>query len=129
MEFASGNIYIREMRFEKAGDSTNGHDHYFDHTTYVVRGAIRVERLRKVKDEATVVGGDGRTQVIPAQYEVERVVEKRAIDGRNWLLIKAGVCHRITALEPNTLAHCIYSHRNPQGEVVEEFDGWPKAYF
>ena len=103
MEFISGNILIRPMRFEAAGDVVEGHAHNFDHTTYVVRGAIRIE-------------ADGRS------------VEKRAAEGHNWVLIKAGVKHRITALEDNTLGHCIYSHRTPQDEIVQHYDGWEKAY-
>ena len=110
MEYASGNIYIREMVLAKAGDTIDGHAHNFDHTTYVVRGAIQIERLDT----------DGN---------VIQTVEKRATKGYNWVLIKAGTAHRITALEDNSLAHCIYSHRTPQGEIVQEWDGWAEATF
>lgn len=111
--WASGNIFIHEMIFECAGKPVPGHDHRFDHTTYVVRGALRIEKLKVVGDK----------------LEVERVVEKRATDGENWVLIKAGVHHRITALEDNSLGHCIYSHRNENGEIVAEYkDGWEMAY-
>lgn len=109
MEFVSGNIYIREMRFEKVGDSADGHEHNFDHTTYFVRGSAKVEQL------------DENNQVV-------KTVVKTAADGRNWVLIKAGVRHRITALEDNTIGHCVYSHRTPQGEIVQEWDGWSPAY-
>ena len=125
MEFVQGNVFIREMRFERAGDVVNGHAHNFDHTTYVARGAIRIEQLRilqpAIRDEAGEV-------VQEAIVEVVRSVEKRASDGYNFVLIKAGVIHRITALEDNSLGHCIYAHRNPQGEVVEAYDGWAPAY-
>lgn len=107
MEFIAGNIFVRPMHFEKAGQVIEGHAHNFDHTTYVIRGAIRVET--------------------PFE-QTRRVVEKRASDGHNWLLIRAGVAHKITALEDDTEAHCIYAHRNPQGEVVQEYDGWTRGY-
>ncbi len=110
MEFACGNVYIRQMPFPHAGQVCDPHAHAFDHTTYVVRGAIRIEKLN-------------------ADGSVAETVAKRAVDGDNWTLILAGVGHRITALEDNTLAHCIYSHRTPQGEVVQQFDGWFPAYF
>jgi quercetin dioxygenase-like cupin family protein len=110
MEFVSGNVYIREMRFEKAGDQVQGHAHNFDHTTYVAAGALLIEHM----DESG---------------NVLRSVEKRAADGRNWVLIKAGAQHRITALVDGSIGHCIYSHRSPQGDVVEHYDGWPPAYF
>lgn len=109
MEFVSGNVYIREMRFEKAGDQVRGHAHNFDHTTYVCKGALRIEEL----------AADGLTV---------REVVKSAADGHNWVLIKAGVTHRLTALEDASVGHCIYAHRSPQGDVVEHYDGWPPAY-
>ena len=109
MEFISGNIFVREMRFEKAGHVVPGHTHNFDHTTYVVHGALRIEALA---EDGTVL----------------RSVEKHASDGYNWVLIKADVKHRITALEDNSMGHCIYAHRNPQGEVVQKYDGWTPGY-
>ena len=108
MEYASGNIFIREMRFEKVGEVVIGHTHNFDHTTYVARGGLRIERLRD-------------------DNSVERTVEKWAGEGFNWVLIKAQCKHRITALTDGAIGHCIYSHRNPQGEIVQEYDGWQKA--
>lgn len=109
MEFISGNVFIREMRFEKAGDIVQGHKHNFDHTTYVVRGALLIESLN---DDGTV----------------KQSITKRASDGYNWVLIKADVCHRITALEDHSLGHCVYAHRSPQGDVVQEWDGWTPGY-
>ena len=108
MEFISGNIFIREMRFEQAGQQVNGHGHKFDHTTYVAKGAFLIEHLNE-------------------KGEVLKSVVKRASEGRNWVLIKAGAVHRITALEDHTLAHCIYSHRTSQGDVVQEWNGWLEA--
>ena len=103
MEYVSGNIYIREMLFEKAGDVVDGHAHNFDHTTYVVRGALLIEAV----DDAG---------------NVTKSATKRATDGHSWVLITAGVIHRLTALENNSLGHCIYSHRTPQGDVVVGHD-------
>ena len=109
MEFASGNVFIREMRFEKTGDVIEGHTHNFDHTTYVARGALKIESLHE----------DGT---------VKQTAIKRAGDGHNWVLIKADVTHRITALEDFSVGHCIYAHRNPQSEIVQEYQGWTPAY-
>lgn len=109
MEYQSGNIFMREMPFKTAGEVVEGHTHNFDHTTYVVRGSIKIEFLN-------------------ADGSVKQTAIKRAIDGHNWVLIKAEVCHRITALEDNTIAHCIYAHRNPQGEVVQVYEGWMEGY-
>lgn len=135
MEFLSGNIFIREMRFAKAGDVVEGHKHIFDHTTYVYRGKLRIEKL----DEAGLV--------------VQSVV-KGGGEPMNWALIKAGVRHRITALEDDSIGHCVYSHRVPQalvdhqgkdpefdsllaelcqmaetkfGQIVQVYEGWQEA--
>lgn len=108
-EWVSGNIFLRPMRFAKAGDVVKGHAHNFDHTTFVTRGAVRIERL-------TDLG------------EVQDSVDKAAEDTFNWVLIRAGVIHRITALRDDSLANCVYAHRDPQGEVVAVHEGWTPAY-
>lgn len=109
MEYVSGNIFVREMRLGNIGTIVDGHSHNFDHTTYVVKGSVLVEKLDD--DNNTLVS-----------------IVKRASDGFNWILIKAGTKHRITALEPDCIAHCIYSHRSPQGEVQVDYDGWGPGY-
>lgn len=109
MELVSGNIFIRPMAFAQAGEVVAGHAHNHDHTTYCTRGAVRVEKLG------------------PAD-EVLQTVEIAAARNYNWALIKAGVRHRITALHDDSMCHCIYAHHTPQGDVVQEFDGWSPAY-
>lgn len=109
MEYVQGNIFIREMLFEKIGTVVEGHSHNFDHTTFVSHGSVKIERL----DDSG---------------EVANTITKRASDGHNFVLIKAGVCHRLTSLEDGSKAQCIYAHRNPQGEVVQEYDGWTPGY-
>lgn len=123
-EYVSGNVFVREMRFGKAGEIVNGHAHNFDHTTYVARGALRVDQLAA----PIQVGTDATGAPTYEDGAILKTVVKRATDGYNWVLIKAGVHHRITALEDGSIGHCIYSHRNPQAEVVVEYDGWAEAY-
>jgi len=109
MEYISGNIFIREMALEKKGDVVEGHTHNFDHTTYVTRGSVKIESLNPDKT-------------------VKQSVVKKAEEGHNWVLIKAEVCHRITALEDNSMAHCIYAHRTHQGDIVQTSTGWTEGY-
>lgn len=109
MELISGNIFIRQTKLEKEGSSTTGHFHNFDHTTYVIRGSIKIEKL---DSDGNVIGE----------------VTKKSSDGYNWVLIKAGTAHRLTAVENNSAYHCIYSHINPQGEITQEYDGWTESY-
>lgn len=98
MEYASGNIYIRKMKLQK-GDVVEGHEHCFDHTTIVFQGSIRVEAVTQ----------DGR--------KIDRVFV--APDS---FLVKSEVRHKIIALE-NGESWCVYSHRNAQGEIVQEYTG------
>lgn len=105
MEFASGNIYIRKNELKNVGDRVGGHKHNFDHTTIVFTGAVHVR----------AVCPDGR--VIEQDFHAP-----------THFLVKAEVKHEITALEDGTEFWCVYSHRTPQGEVVEEFNGWSEAY-
>lgn len=103
-EFVSGNLYIRQMWFAFAGDEIRGHAHNFDHTTYCVRGAIKIETLD-----------------LAFKPIAEQVL--RAGAPTNWFLIRKQDRHRISALEDDSLAHCIYSHRDANGGVVQEFEG------
>lgn len=103
-EWASGNVYIRPMR-RNAGEVVEGHTHNFDHTTIFFRGRWNVR--------ATLPDG--------------RVIE-RQFQAPSHALIKAEVVHQLTALDDGSEAWCVYAHRTPQGEVVQEFNGWGDAY-
>lgn len=104
-EYASGNIFIRENALAKAGDFVNGHAHNFDHTTIIVRGAVDV---LAVLPDASVF----RAKFAAGQF----------------FLVKADVLHTITATADDTFFLCTYSHRTPQGEIVQQYTGWDRAY-
>jgi quercetin dioxygenase-like cupin family protein len=103
-EWVSGNVFIRPNPLEKKGDSVDGHTHPFDHTTIVFKGAVHVV--------ATGPNGELLEQdfVAPAHF-----------------LVRANWCHQITALEDDTVFWCVYSHRTPQGDIVQEYSGWREA--
>lgn len=105
VEFVAGNIFIRPNPLPRAGDVVRGHCHNFDHVTYVVSGAVHIRAVRP----------DGV------------VIERDFVAGQ-FCLIKAEVEHEIIATVDGTLFHCIYAHRTPQGDVVQEFTGWEPAY-
>lgn len=105
MEWASGNIFIRPTKLENVGDHVPGHTHNFDHTTIFFKGAFHVK--------ATLPNG----QIIERDFKAP-----------SHCLIKAEVLHEITALEPNSEFWCVYSHREPQGDIVQEVTGWMEAY-
>lgn len=104
MEWVSGNVFIRPNNIAKAGQGVEGHTHNFDHTTIVFTGSVFVEA---VLPDGTIKTG---TFKAPAHF-----------------LVKAEVEHKITALEDNTVFWCVYSHRTPQGDVIQEYDGWMDA--
>lgn len=110
MELALGNIFVRTGGPMKKGEVVRTHCHNFDHVTYIPHGAALIEQM-------TPPDGDDEGRVLQA-------VTKSAAEGRNFVLIKAECWHRITALEDGTIYHCIFAHRNPQGDVVQEYDGW-----
>ncbi len=104
MEWVSGNIFIRPSGRMDAGARTEGHTHNFDHTTIVFTGAVRVRA--KLPDGREL----DQEFVAPAHF-----------------LVRKDVRHEITAIMDGTEYWCVYSHRTPQGDVVQEFDGWRYA--
>lgn len=104
MEWVSGNVFIRPNTMSKAGDLIQGHKHNFDHTSIVFKGSVRVKALLPA-------GAIEREFKAPAHF-----------------LVLKGVEHEITALEDGTEFWCVYSHREPQGDVVQEYTGWYPAY-
>lgn len=123
MELVSGNIFIRSNRLARAGEETGNHTHHFDHTTVVYTGGIYVERtlpdgaiLKSIHRAPDSIG-----KSLPTALDGIR-------EGGYRLLIRADVKHRIVALYDHTVFDCIYAHRTPQGDVIQEYDGWTEAY-
>lgn len=111
-EWVSGSIFIRPMRMLAKGESIEGHTHNFDHTTIIFRGAVTIKGEKP----------DGSVK--------EGVFKSPRPDwhGPSHALINAEVRHTITAMEDGTIAWCVYSHRDPQGEVWQQYNGWQDAY-
>lgn len=101
---ARANIGVRKMVFGGAGDSVGLHFHFFPHVLYCVRGSLLAE---------VVDGGPPLRQVLKPG---------------DTLVIEAERRHNITALQPGSEGDCIFAHRNPQGEVVQEYTGWEDAH-
>lgn len=84
------NVFIKQMRFLKAGDTEQGHSHCFDHVTLLATGKIKLT-------------ANGKSDEFTAPHHI---------------FIKAGVEHELVALEDNTTVHCIHAIRD--GERVED---------
>lgn len=118
MEWISGSIFIRPMGPFEPGQQVDGHAHRFDHTTIFFNGRWLARRARPAV-------GPGGENIWVEDARVER-------EGPFHLLIEAGCQHSFTFIgaadgAPGE-AWCVYSHRNPQGEVSEAYTGWDKAY-
>jgi quercetin dioxygenase-like cupin family protein len=97
----SANTWIRQMHFEKAGDSTCGHSHTFDHQTLFTNGTFIIRAGVK-------------------HYEVT---------APTIFITKAGIEHEIIAKEDGCTAFCIHALR--KGENIEDIaspeeitEGW-----
>lgn len=101
MEWISGNIFIRPNALLHKGHVIDGHKHKFDHTTIVFQGSIHVKKT-----------------------ELDGSVTEKILKAPAHLLIKADIEHQITSLEDDTTYWCVFAHRDAQGEVVQEYDGW-----
>lgn len=146
MERASGNIFIRTNYLaDKPNNRVHGHKHNFDHTTYIQKGWVLI--VAKLEDGSVVeqqfasaehayvrelewMRDDEETiPIINKDYEIKffdkyakipegyKEVEYKPIG--NHALIKAGVEHEIIQLSPDSIFDCVYSHRDAQGEIIQ----------
>lgn len=99
-EFYCGPIGIRPIHLPKRFDIIEPHDHEFDHACLVLNGSVK----------ATGTNKDGVTW------------EKDYKKGDMWN-VEAFSMHGITALEENTVIYCIFTHRSPDGKIVQEYTG------
>jgi hypothetical protein len=116
-QFVSGSIYVNVMgtrldngveRSPLPGETVKGHKHCFDHTSIFFCG-------------------DWHVKAWTAEGELEHDFTRTA---PFHLLIDKDCLHEFTFLggAPQGLAWCVYSHRSPDGEVIEQSTGWHEAY-
>lgn len=92
-----GGFFIRQMPVLNKGETHEGHEHYIDHLTNVVRGAVRIEWENKHK------GTSGTLDIlVPCR-----------------ILIKADTWHKFTALEDSTFWECWFS----EAEAEKVYNG------
>lgn len=116
-QFVSGSIFVNVMTKSDDGGHTQrgllqdevikGHKHHFDHTSIFFNGKWRVKRWNT-------------SDVLAEEFEREAPFH---------LLIDKDCLHEFTFLggAPEGIAWCVYSHRRPDGEVINEWNGWTYA--
>jgi quercetin dioxygenase-like cupin family protein len=80
------NMFVRQMHFKEAGSFEQGHEHTFDHLTLLASGRLLVE-----------ANGETTEYVAPTMIYINSEVE-----------------HKLTALEPDTVAYCIHGLRDSE---------------
>lgn len=82
------NLWVRMMKFEKAGDKNEGHEHNFDHITLLATGSVEVDV-------------EGQKTIFKAPHLI---------------YIAKGKRHYLTALEDGTIASCLHALRTGERE-------------
>jgi quercetin dioxygenase-like cupin family protein len=93
----AGNLWLRQMHFEKAGDANEGHAHNYDHLTLLAYGSVRVHVEGKTTD-----------------FKAPQMV-----------FIQRGKAHYIEALEDGTVAYCVHALRDKDTEEILDPDQIP----
>lgn len=80
------NMFVRQMHFKETGACEQGHAHAFDHLTLLASGKLLVE-----------ANGETTEYTAPTMIYIDSEVE-----------------HKLTALEPETVAYCIHGLRDTE---------------
>lgn len=96
-----GNIWVRQNYIPKAGVSSIGHTHHFDHVSLLVQGRVLVEV-------------DG--------------CEPKEFTAPTFIIIKKEYKHKFTALEDGALWFCVFALRDENGDVTDVYSGDNSPY-
>lgn len=141
MEHDLGNIFVRTGTIAP-GEQIVGHEHNFDHVTYCSVGRIRILGVDRDGTEYETVIEAGQYALVRADVQHTLINEpglpKEAKSILDSVLAELtdkfpGAAELVAELVSRHLAvhahyHCIYAHREPQGDVVQRYTGWPEAY-
>lgn len=140
MELILGNIYARQGEIP-VGEQIDGHTHNFDHVTACRSGRIRIIGKRNGETIGETVVDMGGVVLIRADVEHTLIQEpglpplvRAALDDLKARMLAGATIEEAYAAtveaQSNVPAEysCLYAHRTPQGDVVQEYTGWPEAY-
>lgn len=130
-----GNIYIRPWTLEKRGDALPGHTHNFDHTTIITGPiSVKVKRPNQPEFERSWPLELGQFKYLPIRKDTHHTIssiaptmEMALAQIENMTLDE--LRFKLASLMSGPVRGlCVYAHRTPQGEVVQEYDGYPDSY-
>ena len=87
-----GNIWVRQNVLKKAGESTHGHYHLFDHVSLLATGSVEVQ----------IDGHPPKIFVAPT-----------------FIVIKKEHSHKFTAVTDDVLWYCVFAIRDEDGELSD----------
>lgn len=96
-----GNVWVRKQYYPTKDTVHEGHKHHHDHVTMLATGRVRVE-----------VEGYEPTEFVAPTFFV----------------VKAEHHHKITALEDETVAFCVFALRNSDGTLSDHYNGDNSPY-
>lgn len=96
-----GNVWVRKLSFDMEGSTHDGHKHHHDHVSFVTSGQVEVE----------VEGYKPQVFTAPTFF-----------------VVKAELCHKITALVDNTTQWCVFALRDENGELTDHYTGDNSPY-
>ncbi len=102
-----GPFAYRPFALDRECQENHGHTHNYDHMTFVQAGSVQVFGRSTP---------DGEEQ------------ESRTYKAGEFFLIPKDMYHRIKAMEPNTRYVCMFAHRDGDGLVTQEYQGYEEAY-
>lgn len=150
-ERISGNIFIRP-NVGQAGDVVAGHKHTFDHTTVFFVGSFlvkrewpdgHVEEKRFVAPDSLLIPKDVVHTITHLGQPVEDLPPnvREAVDlmsrrsflaGLSAVALAAVTVQREAFLEAQaqlpSIFWCVYSHRDPQARITQQYTGWDRSY-
>ena len=99
-----GPFQIREFTLAKECEASEGHQHHYDHVTVGIAGRVQVTAKWKEGDQWIE---DAPRVFLPGQF----------------FNVKAEVFHTLKALDAGTKYVCMFSHRDFDGQIVQEYNG------
>lgn len=97
-----GNIWVRQHYLAQKGDTNdNGHVHFFDHVTMLVRGSVRVDVTNTHTKET----------------------RSKEFTGPTFIVVRKDYTHKFTALTDDVLYYCVFALRDIDGDVTDIYSG------